>query len=289
MARPSLAPRAHILLALSVFGLLLAVPTRAWTPHGVRVVGEEAARLVPPDLYRQLVRNRHAYRQGLEEPFGTAVPADRYVYPDGSGRLDEVIRIAVENAVGAIRGHRPMREVAYRMGVVGHFVALANNPVHTDYAADEQRWGTDYLRYLESVEPRVQIVFYGFRGVDRPLDLDRFVATTLARSRGLYPMLGREYRRIGYGPGVRGFDDRSTAYAVAALGYSHAVSDIAEVLRYIWLEAGGIDSRPAVPRRGDRIVRIERPDPDAPRDPRRPVATRPASRAGSIPTLPGGR
>ncbi|MEM8931423.1 MAG: hypothetical protein AAGE94_09625 [Acidobacteriota bacterium] len=248
--------------------VVMPSPAEAWTHHTVHVLGEEAARLVPPDLYRQLVRHRRAYGQGLVEPFDTAPPHDRYVYPNGSGRLDEVIGIAVTNAIDTIRGHRSMQELAYRMGVVAHFVALANNPVHADFSAGERRWGTDYLRYLDSVEPRIQIVFYGFHGVDRSLDLDRWLSTTLNRSRRLHPMLDREYQRIGFGSGVQGFDDRSTAYAVAALGYSHAVSDIAEVLRYIWIEAGGIDSRTDVPRRGERIVRIPRVDPARDGEPR---------------------
>jgi hypothetical protein len=105
--------------------------------------------------------------------------------------------------------------------------------------------------------------------------LPRLVEETLARSRELYPLVGREYRRVGFAPGLEAFDDRSTAYAVASLAYSHAVSDIAEVLRYIWIAAGGIDSRDRVPRRGAQVVRLPRArsaeaasdEPPRPRDP----------------------
>lgn len=233
----------------------MATTADAWTVASQKAIGEQAARLAPPDLYRQLVRNRASFLIGIEEPNRSAAIQDRYKYPDGSGRLDEAIRISVENAIAAIRAPRPFNEICYRLGIVAHFVALANNPIHTDGKdPQEQRYSRDYLRYLESIAPRVRMVFYGFRQPASKVDLRQILATTLHRSRELYPMVGREYRRVGYGSGVRLFDDRSTAYAVAALGYSHAVSDIAEVLRYIWLQAGGADSRQRLPQRGRQFV-----------------------------------
>ena len=56
-------------------------------------------------------------------------------------------------------------------------------------------------------------------------------------------MIGREYRRIGTVDGVRLFDDKSTAFGVGSIAFSHAVSDLAAIYRYVWLEAGGADRR----------------------------------------------
>jgi hypothetical protein len=104
------------------------------------------------------------------------------------------------------------------------------------------------------------VVFYGFRpSFQGRRDLPQLIRETLGRSRRLYPLVGQEYARIGFATGGGGFDDRSTAFAVAALGFSHAVSDIAEVLRYIWVEAGGIDTRRRLPVRGREMIPIGRP------------------------------
>ncbi len=275
----------RLLLALA---LALAAPAAlAWTPASQQRIAEQAARLAPPDLYRQLARHRHAYLQGATDPFKDGQPEHHFENGDGAGRLDEVVAQAVRNAVAAIRDHRPFHEIAWRAGVASHYLADANNPLNSaGHDPEEERYFADFLRYLESVEPRVQMVFYGFRpsldwpGLDSPgldgpgLDgrglarpsLDRplaespalpvLVAETLERSRGLYPLVGREYRRVGFASGREAFDDRSTAYAVASLAYSHAVSDIAEVLRYIWLAAGGIDSRARVPLRGLQVLHL---------------------------------
>ena len=247
--------------ALGVAGLLLALApsARGWTAQSQYVIGEQAARLVPPDLYRQLVRNRASFRLGIEDPYRNGHPDDRYKLTDGRGRLDEAIRISVQHAMASITSHQRFNDIAFRLGVVAHYVAMANNPLYTEASDPQQgRWAQDFLHYLESVEPRIEMVFYGFRRPSGANHLDQVINESLARSRRLYPLVGREYRRVSFAPGSRAFDDRSTAYAIASLGYSHAVSDIAEVLRYIWLESGGADSRPLLPLRGRQVIRLSR-------------------------------
>ena len=66
----------------------------------------------------------------------------------------------------------------------------------------------------------------------------------LLRGRVLYPAIGREYARTGQIDGRALFDDRSTAFGVAAVSYSHALSDTANAYRFVWLRAGGADPRP---------------------------------------------
>ena len=74
-------------------------------------------------------------------------------------------------------------------------------------------------------------------------ELKQLVLRALHRGRDLYPLVGEEYRRVGFASGVGAFDDRSTAFGIAAVSYSHAVSDLARVLRYVWVQGGGADPR----------------------------------------------
>ena len=71
-------------------------------------------------------------------------------------------------------------------------------------------------------------------------------------------MVGREYRKIGFASGVGRFDDRSTAFGVASVAFSHAVTDVTLVLRYIWITAGGVDSRANLPAGGKRLALLPR-------------------------------
>lgn len=249
-----------VFLGLVIFGLW-GTGAWGWTSGGQAAIALDAARLAPPDLYRQLRRNRAAYLQGVGEPNRSERPEYHWKNPDGAGQLDAVIAKSVENAILAIRLHRPFNEVAYRLGLVSHYFADANNPLNVaDSDPEEGRYFGDFSRYLESADSRLGVVFYGFRAIRLDQDgLSTVLAETFRRSRELYPKVGLEYRRVSFARGSSTFDDRSTAFAVAALARSHAVSDIADMLRYIWLSAGGADSRQKLPRRGQRVIQLERP------------------------------
>jgi hypothetical protein len=221
-----------------------------------------AARLAPPDLARQIDRRRGALRAGVLEPFRDSERARHEKNADGSGMLDRVIAAEAARAVAYIRGHRPFDDIVRQLGVLLHFVADANHPLYAS-AGDpgEGSYAADYHRYVTKAEPRFAAAYYG---LDPRLDdlaaIPDFVTRSLARSRALYPYVTAEYRRIGGRSGVGVFDDRSTAFGVAAVSFSHALTDGASMLRLVWLEAGGADPlrRPSID--SDRIVKLPRPD-----------------------------
>lgn len=215
---------------------LCASPVLGWSSATELAIAEKAARFAPKDLERQIERHEGALRQGV-------LGAKRS--PAVGRSLDAVLHDEIEGAIDAIRIHRPFVEIVERLGRVVHYVAAANDPLavgNSDPA--ERRYRADYPRYVDSALPRFNVTFYGDgRELSRPEDLRLLLRRTFARGRAYYPMLGSEYRRIDFGVGARKFDDRSTAYGVSALAFSHAVSDSIGVLRYIWLRAGGADSR----------------------------------------------
>jgi hypothetical protein len=249
----------HLLLALFLLAILHSRGARAWTPETQLAIAAEARKLVPRDLARQIAKHEAAFARGAVAPFEDKDPL-RHMRNPTDGVLDRVILRETENAIRLLREHRPFSEVVFRLGVVSHYVADANNPLNT--AASDPREGAyfaDYLRYLETAEPRFAAVFYGIStDLESSRDLQRLLSRTLARGRDLYPSIGREYRRIGFGSGRRGFDDRSTAFAVGALSFSHAITDIARVLRYIWLQAGGGDPRPVASSDKPQLVQLRR-------------------------------
>jgi hypothetical protein len=252
------------LVVPAVLGLAAALaatgPAAAWSPRFQTELALEAARLAPPDLARQIERHHDEFARGVATPFSE--PAVRHVAnPDGTGSLQAVIEEETERAVEMIRSLAPFDAVVHQLGVVAHYVADAHNPLNaSDADGQEARIYADYLLYAERAEPRFPLVFYGFRApFDRPEDVRRMAREAVAKSRGLYPLIGREYRRIGFASGAASFDDRSTAFGVTSIQFSRAASDIAQVLRYIWLRSGGADPRTALPvRGGDQLVRIPR-------------------------------
>lgn len=255
--------------ALAVLLLLALVPaptSAAFTPRTQERIAAEAARLAPPDLARQIERREEAFQAGVSQPFRDASAAHRNAGPEGI--LDRVIVDEAQRAVDFIREHRNFDDVVRQLGVVSHYVAAANNPLNT--AASDPReadYWADYARYVETAEPRLPLIFYGLTpGLDGRPDVEPLIAGTLARGRRLYPLIGAEYRRIGFASGLGRFDDRSTAFGVASLAFSHAVTDVVRVMRWIWLQAGGRDSRKALAERGTALLLLPRlPAAESPR------------------------
>jgi hypothetical protein len=233
---------------------------RAWTPKTHQTIAWEAARLAPPDLARQLIKRRGAYLAGVIEPFDDTDASRHRKDADGGGSLDVALEEAVAQAVAAIRAHRSFDDIVFRMGVAAHFMADANNPLACSLDDPEAgRYFVDFLRYAETAEPRFPLIFYGIRpGLERAPDVAELLADTLRRGRGLYPLIGLEYRKIDFASGIGRFDDRSTAFGVASVAFSHAVTDVALVLRYIWLRAGGADERSGLPAGGTRLLLLPR-------------------------------
>jgi hypothetical protein len=244
------------------FAVLLGTVSSAtaWTPVTQLAIAREAARLSPPDLARQIDKHRRVFEEGVNSPFAETDPGRHMKNPDGSGTLDRAASDAVTAAVAAIRGHQPFEEVVRRLGIVSHYVAEANNPLAASAGDPEEgRYFVDYVRYAETAEPRFPLIFYGVQpGLETSKDVSPLIDAALRRGRELYPMIGREYRRIGFVSGIGAFDDRSSAFGVTSLAFSHAVTDVTLALRYIWITAGGVDDRAHLPAGGTRLILLPR-------------------------------
>lgn len=244
------------LAAVLAAALALAAPdpAAAWTARTRAAIAWEGGRLAPPDLARQIDRHRADYLAGVEAGLPDAAPGAARA---PAGRL----ALVIDGAVAAIQQHRPFAEIVGRLGTVARLLADANDPLAAgDADPEELRYAADYGRYLETAEPRFPLVFYGLRPEARGAAADgsRLAAASLARARGLYAVIGLEYRRIGFASGVGRFDDRSTAFAVGSLSFSHAVTDLASVLRAIWLRAGGADERDGLAAGAGRLLQVRR-------------------------------
>ncbi len=248
MAPPVPAPRPPLFAVAGTLalGALCAAPAaHGWTPKTQVLIAESALAIAPVDLRHQIDKHIDQFRRGSVAPFQNGDATAHYKNGNGSGSLDRSIAAETERAIGALRAHRPFRDVVFQLGVLSHYVADANNPLSTaESDPSEQRYSGDFLSYVEGVQDRFALVFYGDgRDLAGPGALGPLLDRTLARSRELYPAIGREYRRVSGPPGRLKFDDKSVAFAVGSLAVSHAVSDVGAVLRYVWLEAGGGDFR----------------------------------------------
>jgi len=244
---------------VALVAALAAAPLAAWSPGTQQAIAHDAARLAPPDLARQLERHAKELAAGAVEPFQDGDAARHYRNPDGSGSVDRALEGEVAQAVAAIRAHQPFAEIARRLGRVSHWAGDLDNPLNASSAdRQEPRYFRDFLDYVDSARPRFAVCVYEWQPpLASALDVETLAGDALARGRRLYPFLGAEYRRIEFGSGRDLFDDRSTAFGLAALAYSHAVTDAARLFRYVWLAAGGDDPRAVFNRPRDRVLVLD--------------------------------
>ncbi len=246
-------------LAIAGASILVLVmsssPAVAWSPETTVAIAEQALILAPPHLGRQLERHKSRYREGVLTPFKQSGGTKQ-----GLALPPEVLRQAIDreaqNAIKAIEGHVPFDEVILRMGVVASYMAATNYPLLSEMTAESRpAYLLDYPAFVESAFPRFSVVFYGAgRLIESKADLKSVIDAAFSRSRRIRPLISLEYDRIGVPNGLELFDDRSTAFGISSMAYSHAVSDVVAVLRYIWLAGGGIDSNDLLPLDEDQLI-----------------------------------
>ncbi len=161
----------------------------------------------------------------------------RYFVLSRNGRLRERIERETQSAITAIRSGKPMSEVITRLGALSHLVADANNPFHI--ANDDPRLDlsqNDFEMFFERRMAKFPTVFYG---LDPDFRLAPYLDRTFNRTAAFYPLMSEEYFRFGDRRTGDDFDDRSTAFGVASICYSRAVTDLVNVYYYVWRQAGG--------------------------------------------------
>ncbi|MCP4202848.1 MAG: hypothetical protein GY769_13065 [bacterium] len=235
-----MSPTRMIPSALTILlGFVTLAPASAWTPEMHAEIARQAATIAPPDLFRQIKRHEKAFAAGLSASIGGRGHSD-----SGAALLSR-LESGSEAIIGAIEAHRPFREIVHELGRLTVYAAEANNPLkHSSDDPQEERYRMDYETYAASAFPRFAVIFYGQgRDVRTETALDHLLSETGRRGSELYPLIGLEYRRIGAIDGIGQFDDKSTAFGVGSIAFSHAVSDLAAIYRYVWLSAGGADRR----------------------------------------------
>lgn len=240
------------------FVLLLLFPltATAWTRVSDQKIAMKAAALAPPDLAMLIERFDAEYRRGLERAQADeGTEAHRYFVLSRKGRLRERIEKETRGAIDAVRKGDPMSSVVERLGGLVHLVADANNPFNV--ANDNPRLSAsqnDYEQYFERRLAKFPTVFYG---LDPQFRLGSYLDKTFARSAKFYPLVAEEYFRGGERRTSAAFDDRSTAFGIASISYSRAVTDVVNLYYYIWKEAGGDVRSAAVMRDGNLLLNAD--------------------------------
>jgi hypothetical protein len=245
--------RAQIVLLLLLLPLAVSTTASAWTRTSDERIAKKSAALAPPDLRTIIERFNGEYRHGIERAQSDeGSTAHHFFVLSREGQLREQIEKETRRAIQMIRTGEPMGAVAERLGILAHLVADANNPFHV--ANDDAKLTAshnDFEQYFERKLAKFPTVFYG---LDPQFRLTAYLDRTFARTSKFYPLMSAEYFRNGERRTSADFDDRSTAFGVASVCYSRAVTDLVNLYYYIWKEAGGDVRTAAAMQRGNLML-----------------------------------
>lgn len=237
----------------TLFALLVVLyPLSAagWTATSDERIALKAAQLAPPDLKLLIDTFEADYKLGLSRAQMDEGDSHRYFVLSRKGRLRQKIEGETAAAISAIRTGKPMADVVQRLGVLAHYVADANNPFHVSNDNPKLELShKDYEQYFERRLAKFPTVFYG---LEPDFQLGPYLDRTFARTVSFYPLLDEEFFRHGTRRSSTEFDDRSTAFGVASICYSRAVTDLVNLYFHIWRQAGG-DVRAAPILRGGNL------------------------------------
>ncbi|HVR42377.1 MAG TPA: hypothetical protein VMS56_02930 [Thermoanaerobaculia bacterium] len=237
-------------IALALLGLLAAAPLLAWTADAEVRIAKKAASLAPPDLRMLILKYEAEYLAGVRDASAEERDAERHRERTAGGPFRREIDEQVSRAVQTVRRRDPMSELVYQLGTISHLVADANNPLRVGPSslAPVER---DYEAYFAGNLRKFPTVFYGLRD---GFDVSGVIGAAFERSRRFNALLEQEYHREGRRRSSAEFDDRSTAFGIASVSYSRAVSDTVNVFFYVWKEAGGDVRTAEILRRGNLLL-----------------------------------
>jgi hypothetical protein len=219
--------RAALLLVFLVPLFFISISASAWTRVSDQRIAKKAAALAPADLRTIIERYHSEYQAGLTRPMAV----------EDSATLRAQIEAETNAAIRSVHARQPMSDLVAHLGILAHLVSDANTPAHGDFE-----------QYFERSQRKFPTVFYG---LDANFAVQRYFERTFTRISRLTPLIGIEYARA---ESSEGFDDRSTAFGVASVCYSHAVTDLVNLYYYIWKEAGGDVRSATAVRRGNLLL-----------------------------------
>lgn len=231
--------------------LVLPAAAFAWPTEAEIRIAKKAATLAPPDLRLLLEKYEGDYLRGVRDAAeDQGERRHREGLAGGRGPIRAELNGRVNASLRAVRARKPIRELVYELGLTAHIVADANNPlrVGTHYESGIE---ADYEAYFARRMTRFPTVFYGIRDLGT---VDAVIGHALARSRRFNALLDEEYHRGGRLRSSAEFDDRSTAFGIASISYSRAVSDLVNVFYIVWREAGGDVRTAEIMKKGNLLL-----------------------------------
>ncbi len=204
----------------------------AWSYHTHRKLTADAVRLMPDVFRNQFAGQKASFLKGSTDPDTLIKDFTNHVYhPDGS-MVDGLYRIKdlFNTTAGLVRNRAEPEKIAYMLGLMSHYIADLNQPLHTagsERNPDESEYHTRYERDLNKELRNLQLPGVSYRPVT---DVEQRVKEMAGIAHREYDAVDRAYR--GGGQGLPEVLEMSRRQLAAATG------NIIDFWLGVFIEAG---------------------------------------------------
>ncbi len=173
----------------------------AWSYHTHRKLTADAVRLMPEAFRNQFAGQKASFLKGSTDPDTLIKDFTNHVYhPDGS-MVDGLYRIKdlFNTSAGLVRSQAEPEKIAYLLGLMSHYIADLNQPLHTagsERNPDESEYHTRYERDLNKELRNLELPEINYRPVT---DVEQRVKEMAGIAHREYDAVDRAYRGDGQG------------------------------------------------------------------------------------------
>lgn len=197
-------------------------------------VAGSAAHLMPVHFKKILAQRQDHLYQGANAAYQPAVEGE-------DEALAERIDALVQRINKRLSENVPFNGLIVEYGQLVRLVAELEDPSRGRRATPwNTRLSKEFHRLLEKKCAQLPPVFYGFdAALFQKRDLKAFLTGIAERARLAGERLAATYVTDGRVKAFAEADERSPAFGIASLYYSHTISDVANLWLYIWWASYG--------------------------------------------------
>jgi hypothetical protein len=228
-------------LFMCAWAFLVSGPVFPWSQKTQQTIAVHAISMMPPALRSILEMNKNFLAEGAVAPFHWRNVENHFQHADGSyGTAARKGEDEAEKAVQMIRTKEALDQIAFQFGVVAHYVADVNHPLHTSDADEmEYLFYDEFNKLIASRHDKFRLVFYGYTlPLAKNPGIRAYLTAAAERTNRHYFPLGKAFVQKGKLVRAVKFDERSIPFGIASISYSHAVTDVANVWLTIWARSG---------------------------------------------------
>jgi DNA uptake protein ComE-like DNA-binding protein len=184
-----------------LFAAIMTQGLYAWGFHTHRKITADAVRLMPEGFKTRFAKQKKSFLKGSTDPDILIKDFSNHVFHVDGSRTDGLYRIQAlyNKAVELLRNNETDEKIAYVLGLMSHYIADLNQPLHTAGKARDPEEDSYHSKYESDVNRHLKNLQLPEISPNPVTSIDRRVREMAGEAFRHYDEIGMAYRN---GPGL---------------------------------------------------------------------------------------